>query len=188
MPETPRERLLETATNLLYREGIQTVGINRIVAEAEVALMTLYRQFGDKDNLVAAALEHWSTQWLHWLADHIDRRGDDPEARFAGLWDALDEWFASDGFHGSFIASAATELRGEPEHPAHRVIEGHRLAMRHLLEDLAKAAGAHDPDELATHLQVIVDGATSVAMVDRTPVPARNARALASAALAVSAG
>src|SRR6266545_3814137 len=81
MPETPRERLLETATNLLYRDGIQAVGINRIVAEAEVALMTLYRQFGDKDKLVAAALENWSTQWLHWLADHIDRRGDDAKAR-----------------------------------------------------------------------------------------------------------
>ncbi len=187
MPETPRERLLETATNLLYRDGIQAVGINRIVAEAEVALMTLYRQFGDKDKLVAAALENWSTQWLHWLADHIDRRGDDAKARVAGLWDALDEWFSSKGFRGSFIANAATELRGEPGHPAHRVIEGHRLAMRHLLEDLAKAAGAHDPSEAATHLQVIIDGATSVAMVDRTPAPARNARALASAALAVGA-
>jgi AcrR family transcriptional regulator len=187
MPETPRERLLETATNLLYAEGIQAVGINRIVAEAEVALMTLYRQFGDKDKLVAAALENWSTHWLHWLADHIDRRGDDPKARFAGLWDALDEWFTSKGFRGSFIASAASELRGEPEHPAHRVIEGHRRAMRQLLEDLAKAAGAHDPSDAASQLQLIIDGATSVAMVDRTPAPSRNARALASAALAASA-
>ncbi|HZD02004.1 MAG TPA: TetR/AcrR family transcriptional regulator [Actinomycetes bacterium] len=187
MPETPRERLLETATDLLYREGIQAVGINRIVAEAEVALMTLYRQFGDKDTLVAAALEHWSTQWLHWLAEHIDRDGGDPEARFAGLWDALEEWFTSEDFHGSFAASAAAELRGEPEHPAHQVIEAHRLAMRHLLEDLAKAAGAHDPVELATHLQVIIDGATSVAVVDRTSTPAHNARALASAALAAGA-
>jgi AcrR family transcriptional regulator len=185
MRETPRERLLEKATDLLYREGVQSVGINRIVAQAEVALMTLYRQFGDKDKLVAAALEHWSTQWLHWLAEHIDRDNGDPEVRFAGLWDALEEWFKSEGFHGSFIASAATELRGEPDHPAHRVIEGHRMAMRHLLEDLAKAAGAHDPVELATHLQVIIDGATSVAVVDRTSTPAHNARVLATAALAV---
>jgi AcrR family transcriptional regulator len=187
MPETPRERLLETATTLLSTEGIQSVGINRIVAEAEVALMTLYRQFGDKDKLVAAALEHWSDQWLQWLAEQLERRGDDPRARFDGLWDALEQWFTSKGFHGSFIANAATELRGEPEHPAHRVVERHRLAMRHLLEDLAKAAGAHDPHELATHMQVIIDGATSVAVVDRTPAPARNARALASAALAASA-
>ncbi len=186
MPETPRERLLETATDLLYREGIQAVGINRIVAEAEVALMTLYRQFGDKDKLVAAALENWSTQWLHWLADRINRDGGDPKARFARLWDALEEWFTSAGFHGSFIASASSELRGEPDHPAHRVIEDHRLAMRQLLEDLAKAAGAQDHAELATHLQVIIDGATSMAVLDRTAAPARNARVLATAALAAA--
>ncbi len=187
MSQTPRERLLETATSLLYRDGIQAVGINRIVAEAEVALMTLYRQFGDKDTLVAAALENWSDHWLHSLRDHIDRSGDDPKARFDGLWDALEDWYTSDGFHGSFIASATTELRGEPEHPAHRVIAGHRAAMRHLLEDLAKANGAHDPDELATHLQVIIDGATSLAVADRTFGSTRNARALAGAALAAGA-
>jgi AcrR family transcriptional regulator len=186
MSETPRERLLETATNLLYREGIQAVGINRIVGEAEVALMTLYRQFGDKDTLVAAALENWSTQWLHWLADRINRDGGEPRVRFERLWDALEEWFTSEDFHGSFVASAASELRGEPNHPAHKVIESHRTAMRQLLEDLAKAAGAEDPAELATHLQVIIDGATSMAALDRTAAPARNARTLATAALDAS--
>ncbi len=67
--ETPRTRLLNTATALLDKEGIQSVGINRLIAEAGVALMTLYRQFGDKDTLVAASLEHWSTDWLQWLTD-----------------------------------------------------------------------------------------------------------------------
>jgi AcrR family transcriptional regulator len=186
MPETPRERLLETATDLLYREGIQAVGINRIVGEADVALMTLYRQFGDKDKLVAAALENWSTQWLHWLGDRVNRDGGEPRVRFERLWDALEEWFTREDFQGSFVASAASELRGEPNHPAHRVIESHRMAMRQLLEDLAKAAGAEDPAELATHLQVIIDGATSVAALDRTAAPARNARTLATAALDAS--
>ena len=75
--ESPRERLLNTATALLDKEGIQSVGINRLIAEAGVALMTLYRQFGDKDTLVAASLEHWSTDWLQWLTEQLDRRGDD---------------------------------------------------------------------------------------------------------------
>jgi AcrR family transcriptional regulator len=184
--ETPRERLLTTATTLLDREGIQSVGINRLIAEAGVALMTLYRQFGDKDTLVAASLEHWSTDWLQWLTEQLDRRGDDPRARFNGLFDALGDWFTSEDFHGSFIASAATELRGELDHPAHRVIEGHRLAMRQLLEDLAKAAGADDPSALATQLQVLIDGAIAMASFDRSRTPAEGARTLALAALDAS--
>ena len=184
---TPRERLLTTATALLDKEGIQSVGINRLIAEAGVALMTLYRQFGDKDTLVAASLQHWSTDWLQWLTDQLDRHGKDPEARFNGLFDALGDWFTSDRFHGSFIASAATELRGEPEHPAHRVIEGHRLAVRQLLEDLAKAAGSKAPGELATQLQVLIDGAIAMAAFDHSRAPAEGARTLALAAKAAAA-
>jgi AcrR family transcriptional regulator len=88
--------------------------------------MTLYRQFGNKDNLVAAALEQWSTSWLHRLADAMDRRGDDPSDRFDGLWDELQAWFAEEPFRGSFVANAATELRSEPHHPAQTRIAQHR--------------------------------------------------------------
>jgi AcrR family transcriptional regulator len=183
----PRDRILITATELFRKEGIAAVGVNRIINEADVAPMTLYRQFGSKDGLVAAALEHWGTQWLHFLADALDRRGDDPRARFDGLWDALEEWAAADGFRGSFIANGATELRSEPDHPAHAVVAAHRQGLRQLLEDLAKADGASDPAVLAAQLQVLVDGAIAAAAVDRDPAAARGARELARAAMTAAA-
>jgi len=96
----PRERILTTATELFRKDGIGAVGVNRIIREADVAPMTLYRQFTSKDGLVAAALEHWGIQWLHLLAEALDRRGDDPWSRFDGLWDTLEEWVADDGFRG----------------------------------------------------------------------------------------
>ncbi len=154
----PRDRILSTATTLFYREG-------------------------SKDELVAATLEQWSTQWLHWLADKLDRSGDDPEARFAALWEGLEEWFAADDFHGSFVASAAAELRSEPDHPGHKVIAAHRQAMRQLLEDLAKAAGAYDAAVLAAQLQVLIDGAVAMAALDGPSGSARSAWQLATAAL-----
>jgi len=187
MPTKPHDRILETATRLFYQEGIQVTGVNRVIAEADVAPMTLYRQFGGKDELVAATLEQWSVQWLQRLNDKLDRCGDDPEARFEGLWDALDEWFASDGFRGSFVANAATELRSKPGHPAQRVITAHRMAMRQLLEDLAKIAGVRDPADVAARLQILVDGAVAVAVVDRRPGVAASVRAMAAAALAADA-
>jgi AcrR family transcriptional regulator len=182
----PRDRILRTATELFRKEGIAAVGVNRIIGEADVAPMTLYRQFGSKDGLVAAALEHWGTQWLNFLADALDRSGDDPRARFDGLWEALEEWVAADGFRGSFIANGATELRSEPDHPAHAVIAAHRRALRQLLEDLAKAAWAYDTAVLAAQLQVLVDGAIAAAAVDRDPAAAGGARELARAAVAAA--
>ena len=179
----PRDRILRTATELFRKEGIAAVGVNRIIGEADVAPMTLYRQFGSKDGLVAAALEHWGTQWLNFLADALDRSGDDPRARFDGLWEALEEWVAADGFRGSFIANGPTELRSEPDHPAHAVIAAHRRALRQLLEDLAAADGAADPAGLATQLHLLVEGAVVGALIDRHPAVTRHARELTQIAL-----
>jgi AcrR family transcriptional regulator len=179
----PRERILSTATALFYAEGIGAVGVNRVIEEADVAPMTLYRQFGSKDALVAATVELWSIQWLHRLSEAVDRRGDDPADRFDGLWDELEAWFAEADFRGSFVANAATELRGEPDHPAQARVVQHRQALRQLLEDLAKSAGAYDPAVLAAQLQVLIDGAIAAVTVDRTPTAAAGARSLAKAAV-----
>jgi AcrR family transcriptional regulator len=183
VPSKPRERILATATALFDEEGISAVGVNRIIAEADVAPMTLYRQFGNKNELVAATIEQWSTQWLHMLTDRLERHGDHAAARYAALWDALEAWFASGDFRGSFVLNAAAELRSEPGHPAHAVIATHRRAVRQLLEDLAKAAGAPDPADLAVQLQVLMDGAIEIAALDRQPAAARTSRLLALAAL-----
>jgi AcrR family transcriptional regulator len=177
----PRDRILAAATKLFLEEGIQAVGINRIIAEADVALMTVYRQFGSKDELVAAALEQWSDQRLHWLTDWLDRCGDDPQARFTGLWDAMEDWLHSKELHGSLVANATVELRGKPRHPAHEQIAEHRMAMRLLLENLAKLVGASDPVALAAQLHILID-----AVEVGWPADAANVRALADAALAAS--
>ena len=52
----PRERLLRTASELFYREGIHAVGVDRIVGEAGVTRATFYRHFPGKEDLVEAYL------------------------------------------------------------------------------------------------------------------------------------
>jgi AcrR family transcriptional regulator len=182
----PRERILEAATRLFSREGIQAVGINRIVTEANVAPMTLYRHFSSKDELVAASLEHWSAQWLQWLADEVDRSSDNSRASFADLWDALEAWHASNDFRGSFIANAAIEFRGDPDHPVRKVIAEHAMMTRQLLEDAVKRAGARNPADLAAQLQLLVDGTLTLQVIDHRLTAMTNARALADLALAAN--
>jgi AcrR family transcriptional regulator len=184
---TPRDRLLATATRLFLEEGIHSVGISRIIAEADVALMTLYRKFGGKDELVAAAVEQWSARWLQWLNDKLDAcDDDDPLSRFEGLWNAIEEWLASERFRGSLAANVAIELRGKPHHPAQEAIIEHQLATRQLLEDLAKRAGATEPTAVAAQLHVLVEGAVAAAFVDRRSASHQSVRSLANSAIATS--
>ena len=179
----PRDRILDAATRLFSEEGIHATSVDRIIAEAEVAPMTLYRHFSGKDELVRATLDRWSAQWLRWLRDEVERCGDDPGAALTGCWDALEGWFAAEGFRGSYIAHAATELRSKPGHPAQQTIAAHRTATRQLLEDSARTAGAPHPAGVALRLHLLIEGATTVAVVDRQPGLAASARAMASSVL-----
>ncbi len=51
-----RERILDTAYELFSRHGTRAVGVDRIIAEAGTAKMTLYRNFASKEELIVAFL------------------------------------------------------------------------------------------------------------------------------------
>jgi hypothetical protein len=130
------------------------------------------------DDSTDTALRRSSERWFRWLNAELGRRGETPRSRLLVLWDALEEWFTSDEFSTSLLASGAAELRSEPDHPAHAVIAAHRGALRELLFGLAQATGVPDPAGLAEQLQVLVDGAIAGAVVDRRATAAQTGRRL----------
>ena len=179
----PRERILVAAARLFADEGINATSVDRVIAEAGVAPMTVYRHFAGKDELVTATLERWSREWLGWLRQEAGEDGDDAGARLERLWDALEKWFADEGFRGSYVANVATELRAKPGHPAQATIAIHRAALRELLREIASSADVPSPTEAALQLHMLIDGATAAAVVDRQPGAAASARAIATTVL-----
>jgi hypothetical protein len=139
------------------------------------------------DNSETAALTASSDRWIGWLHAELARRGGTPRSRLLGLWDVLEDWFTSDEFATSMLASGAAELRGEPAHPAHTVIAMHRWALRELLEELAEGAGVANPATLAAQVQVLVEGAMTGAVIDHRPTVAHTGRRLTRLVLANSA-
>jgi hypothetical protein len=126
----------------------------------------------------AADLERSSERWLTWLAVVTIRRQDPPESALSALWDALEGWFASDDFAGSALAAAMVAPPDGRGPAAHAALVRHRQALRRLLEDLARSAGARDPVALAGQLLTLVEGAMAGALIDRHPGVARHAREL----------
>jgi len=176
-----RERILETASDLFYRQGIQAVGIDAIIDGAEVARMSFYRHFGSKEGLVLAFLAERDTQFRAWLDTWVRRLAPDPADRPLAVFDALALRFAPEGYRGCAFLNAMAET-ADRDHAVHRAAAAHKAHVEAYLADLLADAG-HDR-ALAPDFLLLFDGAVVAAVREGTPAPAARARRLAALLLA----
>lgn len=175
-----RDRLLAAADELFYAEGVNSVGIDRIIDRAGVAKASLYSTFGSKDELVRAYLEarHLARveRVTRALADIAD-----PRERVLEVYAVLGRVFESGRFRGCAFLNAAAEARTGTA--VESITDEYRQWLRDLFHRLVVEAGAADPDALTDRLVLLYDGATVGAKMDRDPTPAVTARALAALVL-----
>ena len=158
MARRARERLLDVAEDLFYRDGFHAVGLDRILLEAGVTKTTFYNHFASKQALVLEVLNARDQWWRKIFAERLRARaGDDPKAQLHAVFDVLDEFIASDEFNGCIFVNVAVEFpRGHA--PPHRAAAEHKELMGALLRDLALRAGARDPVKLAEELALLMEG------------------------------
>jgi AcrR family transcriptional regulator len=157
-PPAARERILETASRLFYERGIRAVGVDTIVAEANVAKTTLYQHFKTKDDLIEAYLEASDDNLRAWLASVTNSSGEPPEERILAVFRQMGDWVARAGYRGCGFINASMEL-ADPVHPGSVVAAAHKDHVRDAFGTLAADAGVSDPDRFARELVVLLDGA-----------------------------
>jgi AcrR family transcriptional regulator len=178
-----RNQLVETALRLFYVHGFHATGIDKILAEAGVAKMTLYKHFRSKDELVLAALRRRDEDFRNWLMGAMERASSNPRERLLALFDALDDWFHERalnafGFHGCAFIKAAAEYDA-PDDPVHRACAEHKRLIVEYFRKLAAEAGAADPSALAEQLALLKEGAIVTAQVRNMPGAAQQAKVIA---------
>ncbi|WP_308167685.1 TetR/AcrR family transcriptional regulator [Catellatospora tritici] len=179
-----RERILDTAFRLFYAHGPRGVGVDTVIAESGVAKATLYKHFPRKDDLVLAYLEQVDRAWFGGLRTAARAAGEDPHAQLVGMFDALAGACRREGYHGcAFINTAAEAAPGSAVHA--RTVE-HKQVVRAWITDLARRAGATDPDLLARQLTLLLDGGLSAGVLDADPATADAAKAAAHALVAAA--
>lgn len=175
-----RQRLLAAASELFYSEGVNSVGIDRVIERAGVAKATLYSAFGSKEELVRAYLRarHQATEQR--MADELERRYATPRQRLIGVFEVQGLAFTDPGFRGCAFVSASAEA--PPGGAVEQEADSYRAWVHSLFLDLATRAGAPDPAGLAQQLVLLYDGAGISAWLDRDPT-ARTAAATVAEAL-----
>jgi len=173
-----RDRIMNAASDLFYREGTQNVGIDRIIAESGVAKMSLYNHFKSKDALIAAWLQQRDANWRDWFQKTVEQQAAEPAERLLAMFDALEAWFSQPDFRGCAFINSSVELV-DPEHPGYQVAIEHQQAIYDYILQLVQAAEIPNPDAVAEQLLLLVEGAIVVAMMRRSPVAAKHAKAAA---------
>ncbi|AEM81360.1 TetR/AcrR family transcriptional regulator [Streptomyces violaceusniger] len=176
------ERILSTATALFNAHGVRGVGVDRIIAESGVAKATLYSHFRTKDDLVLAYLHRSDQHWRAALRQAAEAAGADPRDRLVGVFDALIATTRRDGFRGCAFTRTAGET--EPGTAPHATTAEHKRAIRAWLTELAREAGAADPERLGLQISVLVDGTMAAAALEPRPECAEAAQDAARALVA----
>jgi AcrR family transcriptional regulator len=185
--DTARERLLDAAEVLIYRNGVHATGTEAILEAAGTARMSLYNHFGSKEGLVVAALERRDERWMRWFSESVDARSTHGRARILAMFDVLHDWFAQPDFHGCSFINASGEAF-EKDHPVRIVARRHKARLRAYILQLCREAKLSRADLLARQLFLLVEGAIVAELVEPKSGAAADARSAASALLKAHSG
>ncbi len=153
-----RERILATAYELFCQEGIRAVGIDRIIEQAGVAKMTMYRHFGSKEDLVLAVLDRREQLWTQeWLVAEVTSRNLSPQASLIAIFDVFDGWFRRRTFEGCLFVNALIEI-ADAKSPIHKACCAQLENIRSFIGQLATDAGITDPRSFAREWHILMKG------------------------------
>lgn len=167
---TAKSRILDAANRLFYSEGIRAVSIDAIAEKAGVTKMTVYYHFDSKDDLIAGYLESRDQPNIALYKTWFDEAEGELDEKIEAIFIKLAQSARHPKWKGCGFLRTAAELTNMPGHPAMKVGAAHKKRFEAWMTEVFSAFGKADPEELARHIVLLMDGAFSTVLVHRDPV------------------
>jgi len=180
---TPRDRVLNAATELFCHQGFAATGVDTIASQAGTAKSTLYAHFKSKDKLIDAVLEREGKAWRDWFFGRLGQIKGSPGDKLCAVFDILQEWFQDPEFYGCPFINAIGEATSENE-SLRKAAKAHKSHVNLWIQAQAMELGFEQPDELVREMTVLIDGAIVAAQVTRDANYSEVAKSLISVRLA----
>jgi AcrR family transcriptional regulator len=176
-----RRRILDTASNLFYRNGYRATGINEIIRKSGVAKATFYDHFPSKQSLAYAYVESMNREETRIMEEGL-KKFPGPYEKLIGLVEFLIPWSRERNYRGCAYLNISSEITDHAD-PVRRESKDHYLTVRRLIgrlmRDLKKAKGAswknRDTEQISDDYMLIFSGALAMAQVYHDPGPFRAA-------------
>ena len=179
-----RQHVIDTAYRLFKRGGYHATGIDRIIAEADVAKMTMYRNFPKKDGLIVEVLNYRGRRFEAKLDDLV-AKASRPEEKVGTIFDWYARWFQSPEFHGCLFAHALAEF-DTPGHPVFEAASAQKNSFKKRLRRILEPAmPAQRVESVAAAIFMLFEGATLLAQMGQGEAAVRDAREAATDLIAM---
>ena len=159
-----RERILVSAHDLFYKNGIRATGVDLLIAQAKVTKTTFYRHFPSKNDLIIAFLKYRHERWRNWFVDCLERHGDNLDA----ICPCLAEWFDSDNFRGCAFINSVVEMSSVIPEVA-EISRDHKQDIGDIITALLPKSPHQKEDAVA--IVLAIDGAIIRAQFDQSSQP-----------------
>lgn len=176
-----RDHIIETASRLFYRNGIRAIGMDRVIAEANIAKATLYRHFPTKEHLIVAYLQARSGRVLASMKKAVSS-GTSPVRQVSSLFRLLEQDAHSSEFRGCAFMLAVAEH--EESEAVRTVVREHKNAVKGVFLDTISKSEKAGAKRLSEQLALLYDGALASILVYRDPQAAKNAALVAAELMA----
>jgi AcrR family transcriptional regulator len=163
-----RRRILDTAAELFYREGINATGVERLATESSVSKRTLYQHFPSKTAVVEEYLRSIEERLGNPIQAGMHSADHTPRERLLAVFDLPNVGGAP--VRGCPFHNAAVEAAGAMP-GVQRIVRTVKRDYIDGLTELARQAGAADPALLANQLAVLYEGAAALATSLDDPSP-----------------
>ena len=175
-----RNRIIETASFLFYRNGYNLTGINEIISEAGIAKATLYSHFKSKEDICLAYLKFKNDTFLSDI-EKFCRSRQKGRNQLLAIFDFLLLFFKDRDFNGCWCIRTVSEIPKD-DHKIRDEIQEQKTSLIELigklLEDNALEKSRKEIGLLARQIYLLYESAVSESHLHQENWPIKSAKQL----------
>ncbi len=159
-----RQKIIDTANELFYKQGYHQTGINQIIDEAGVAKATFYSHFKTKEDLGIEYMRCSAANSLEEIKDMVNQIHD-PLRKYMSIIESLIQFMEDTDFRGCAFSNIASEIV-DKDNPMRKEVKYHEDMLRSVIKDVVsnlrdsdKRYGDIDIEYVSNMYYIMVEGA-----------------------------
>ncbi|MEG0928064.1 TetR/AcrR family transcriptional regulator [Chryseobacterium sp.] len=167
--EKVHDRIIRVASELFYKQGYNSTGINQIIAEADIAIGSLYNHFSSKNDLLHAYLIQEEIGWFDGFEKSIVNI-EEPKEKIIAVIDYRKKLQQSSGFAGCHFIKIISEI-GDGNAVVSDFVKKHKDKQKEMIRIIVKEYSdkhqLEDASLMADQVFLLIEGAVVTSTISK---------------------